>query len=59
VLSLQTLGENQNSEVLHYEEFPDYEEFPKSADMKPPGASIPFGGCQKYLSLFVMKASGK
>jgi hypothetical protein len=47
------LRENQNSEVLNYEEFP------KSAGLRPPGASMPFGGCQQYLSLFVMKASGK
>jgi hypothetical protein len=47
------LRENQNSEVLNYEEFPE------DADVKPPGAGMPFGGCKKYLSVFVMKASGK
>jgi hypothetical protein len=41
------IASNLNSEVLNYEEFP------KSAGMKPPGASMPFGGWQKYLSLFV------
>jgi len=53
VVSLQTLARifhellsrnHKDSEVLHYEEFPDYEEFPKSAGMKPPGARMPFGG---------------
>ena len=47
------LRENQNSEVLNYEEFT------KSADLRPPGARLPFGGCHEYLGLFVMKAPGK
>lgn len=52
------VASNLNSEVLNHEEFSDYEEFPESAGMEPPGASMPFGGCQEYLSLFVIKASG-
>jgi hypothetical protein len=68
VLSLQTLArifhellsqDHKDSEVLHYEEFPDYEEFPESAEMKPPGACMPCGGCQKNLSFSFLKASGK